>query len=168
MIPRIDNRHVERCLSLIVILYGLRWIIPGIRPMLQCMPIPGNPHNSWYECFVGLSQVIVGCWLLIFFSSAVQWIGYFATRECIRSKRCWAILDVLALSLILWAFTELVFIFFGAVNVLVVLTFYAGEFYEGTALGWLVVMLLYPIAMVLFLFYVRPVTRWLLRRTEPA
>ncbi|MDR0328276.1 MAG: hypothetical protein LBI05_08285 [Planctomycetaceae bacterium] len=170
MTPLVENRHVERCLSLIIILYGLRWIIPAIGAMIQWMPFWGNPYysyNSWYVCAAGLSQVIVGCWLLIFFSVVVQWIGYFATREYARSKRCWSVQEILALPLILWAFTELVYIFYCTVDLLIVLVYYGGDLEAGSLPLWLVVVLLYPTAVFLFLFYVRPITIWLLRRTEP-
>ena len=86
MKPLAENRHVERILSLIVILYGLRLMIPVGEESVQ--------YIGWLPV---LPRATVGCLLFIFFPYVVQAIGYFATERTPRLKRLWFASEIVAI-----------------------------------------------------------------------
>jgi len=105
----IENRHVERILSLLVILYGLWLIIPsGERLIFTTMQIWGQ---GWWSLFnfpviSNLSSIVAGCCLLLFFPLIARWCGYFATAERIRSERQWYSTELLAIPIVLFVFVQ--------------------------------------------------------------
>ena len=161
----LENKHVERILSLIVIMYGLRLIIPNIMDAILYM-------QSGYvsEVTFTLSHIVAGCLLIVFFARIVQVIGYFATKGEIRSKRCWCLNEILAIPLILYAFTEFLLVFVYGVYWNTV-CFYPHEFLgvwydwskSSAYLSWLS---LYLVIATVILFNARRIAVWLLRIVE--
>jgi len=107
----LENKHVERILSLIVILYGLRLIIPNVLEFIFYVQDSGYVSVAVFA----MSHVLAGCLLIVFIARIVQAIGYFATEGENRSNRCWSLGEILAVPLIFFAFTEFLYVFFHGV-----------------------------------------------------
>ena len=170
MKPFIENRHVERVLSFIVILYGLGVIIQNTYTLIlyvRYLTISGNiPGAAW-----ALSQIIAGCLLLVFFSRVVQGIGYFATEGKKRSARRWFASNLIAVPLILFAFTEILYVFYNGAFLAVICCCpydYFGVWYNWTySIASFFVLLVYFVIAIMLLFYARRIAAWLLRISAP-
>ena len=104
----IENRHVERILSLLVVLYGL-WLIvsSGERLFFTSMHGWGQSWGPFGLTIISnLSGVVAGCCLLLFFPTIVRWCGYFATAERIRSERQWYSTELVAIPIVLFVFVQ--------------------------------------------------------------
>ena len=157
------NRHVERILSLLVILYGL-WLVglngEGIIRTITHEEIP----------FVFLIsaplQIIIACCLIIFFSPIVCWSGYFATGEKVRSERRWAIKEITALPLILYAFVHVLSVLSSSLFMVITLVSHGlGEHLHSQIGGAMIVislLLLYVFMVAVILRYARRIVAWLL------
>jgi len=162
MKPLAENRHVERILSLIVILYGLRLLIP----VGEEIPL----YIGWLPV---LPRATVGCLLIVFFPRVVQIIGYFATAGTPRSERRWFAGEIVAIPIILHAFTEIFFVFYYSVSLISWIVCYL-NYYESV---WLLLNqsgairgipenTVYFVVAMLLLFYTRRIAAWLLRLVE--
>jgi len=167
MKPLLENKQVERILSLIVIMYGLRLTIPSAKSVIL-----GDPYNffHWYFIWCYLISMLAGCLLIIFFPHVVQWIGYFATGGKARSRRRWLSKEILAIPLVLYVFTEFLYVFFNVAFITPVLLM--SLFYDPSFLRVRVdasCLLIVPFCFVYFgfavivLFSARYIAVWLLR-----
>jgi len=175
---RIENRHAERILSLLVILYGLWLVIPNAEILLHFLTRGWYPfvffffefYSQSYTLSYTLSKIAIGCWLILFFPYVVHWVGNFSSHEKVRSKRHWSPFEFFAASLILFIFSECLIVFFFVVDTLVMITapdieiVYSEEFF----FNWGVIFfpLLYLGIAVLCLLCVRPITAWLLCKAD--
>ena len=100
----IENRHVERILSLLVILYGWWLIVPNGESLIFATMQGWNPFS--FPGVYSLSSIVAGCCLLLFFPLIVRWCGYFATAERIRSERQWYSTELLAIPIVLFVFVQ--------------------------------------------------------------
>jgi len=170
MKPQMENKHVERILSLIVIMYGLRLIIPNVETIILGILQYGISFDSssWNYFGYYLINVTVGCLLIIFFPQVVQWIGYFATGGKIRSKRRWFPKEILAVPLILYAFTEFLYVFFYASTILLIISLsllidFVFPWDIGNDFMYLPVILVYSGFAMIVLLNARHIAVWLLR-----
>jgi hypothetical protein len=163
MKPLAENRHVERILSLLVILYGLRLVIPCIEEI----PL----YTGWLPI---LPRATVGCLLIIFFPRVVQAIGYFATAGKPRQHRRWHAREIVAVPIILLAFTEFLFFVYGGMYLVALLIYdynihsnIGWDYYNWTQpLAMLQNMTGYFIVTILLLLYARHIATWFLRIVE--
>jgi len=164
MKPLLENRQVECLLSLIVIVYALRWAIPYTEAVIQEIPI--FDKTSYLNIWLGLSQIAASCLLIVFFPRVVQWIGYFATSGKSRSKRRWFSREILAIPLILYAFTECIWVFLNIVYLLsaMVMALFVRDTELFSLLNeWSLTLLVYFGFAVVVLFNARYIAVWLLR-----
>ena len=179
----VENKHAERILSLLVILYGLWLVIPNVDMVIAALTWGGyififfyfEVHSQSYALSYALPRIAIGCWLLFFFPYVVRWVGYFATHEKVRSKRCWSPFEILAVPLILFIFAELLLVFFVCSDTLAMLVspddliagfvhfHYSG--WSGFIVGFFALLLYLAIAVVCLLC-VRPITAWLLHKAD--
>jgi hypothetical protein len=163
----LENKQVERILSLIIILYGLRLIVPNVMEFVLSVQVPDNV--SWTVST--LSLIVAGCLLIVFFARIVQSVGYFATEGKKRSERLWFLDEILAVPLILYAFTEFLLTFFYGIFWCAV-WFYPcydswGIWCDWTrSLVWFPILLLYFSVASVILFHARRIAAWLLRIVE--
>jgi hypothetical protein len=162
----LENKHVERILSLIVILYGLRLIIPNGLDFILCLQ--DADYMSW--AIYALMHIIGGCLLIIFFANIVQAIGSFATKGTNRQERRWYLDEILAVPLILFAFTEFFHVlFYGVFSIAII--FHPYEFWGimdcwNNSLFRSLSMLLALVIAIAILLYVRSIAAWLLWLVE--
>jgi len=163
----LENKHVERILSLIVILYGLRLVIPNVLELFFYVQDSGNV--AW--TVDALSYIIAGCLLIVFFARIVQAVGYFATEGENRSDRRWFLNEILAIPVILFAFTEFLYVFFQGV-VCSIACFYPYQDFYGIWQDWNKNLVRFPWLFLYFavataiLFHARRIAAWLLRLVE--
>jgi hypothetical protein len=163
----LENKQVERILSLIIILYGLRLIVPNIMEFV--LFVQNSNHVSWTVST--LSLIIAGCLLIVFFARIVQAVGYFATEGKNRSERCWFLDEILAVPLILYAFAEFLYLFCTGVFWIAV-CFYPQYSSWGIWCDWKRSLVLLPVLLIYFsvaaviLFHARRIAAWLLRIVE--
>ena len=165
MKPIMENRQVERILSLIVILYGLRLIIPNIVELILYLQASGYHPGTAFT----LSKILVGCLMILVFPRIVQGVGYFATEGKLRSRRCWFSHEILAAPIILYAFAEYLYVFIFGVYLIEMI------FRYGSVTGWWYLydgrravaeglqLLTYFAVAVTLLFYARRIAVWLLQ-----
>ena len=162
MKPLAENQHVERILSLIVILYGLRLMIPV-----------GEESLQYIGCLPVLPRATVGCLLFIFFPYVVRAIGYFATERTPRLKRLWFASEIVAIPIILHAITEILVVFYYGVSLISWLTYFFDCYEsrwqllnESGAIRGIPESAAYFMVAMLLLFYARRIAAWLLRIVE--
>jgi len=175
---QIENRHAERVLSLLVILYGLWLVIPNAEILIHYLTRGWYPfvffffefYSQSYTLSYTLSKIAIGCCLILFFPYIVRWVGYFATHEKIRSKRHWSPFEVLAVPLILFIFAEFLIVFFFCIDTFAMITVsdmetvYSGKIFFSWGIFFAV--LLYLAIAVVCLLCVRPITAWLLHKAD--
>jgi hypothetical protein len=163
----LENKQVERILSLIIILYGLRLIVPNVFEFVWYVQVPDDV--SWAVLI--LLHIIVGCLLIVFFVRIVQVVGFFATEGKNRSERCWFLNEILAVPLILYAFTEFLFVLFYGIFWCAVWLYPCYSSW-GIWCDWraslvrLPVLLLYFSVAGVILFHARRIATWLLCKIE--
>ncbi|MCL2743151.1 MAG: hypothetical protein FWE67_04800 [Planctomycetaceae bacterium] len=160
----LENRLVEIVLSLLIIMYGLRLIIP------TDMSIIVQIQHGWFPAFrelpyqIGIPlYIIAGCLLIVFFARIVQMVGYIATGEKIRSKRSWLLGEILAVPCILYAFVLFLFVFLAGTQVVVFCFYEQGLFVGIKGLAIFSMLLFYLAVAALILFRARSIAAWLLR-----
>jgi len=180
MTPAQKNRQVECILSLIVIVYALRLIILNIETVILYLPqllwawleYGETPRQFfdlqfWSNIGLVLAQVAIGSLLIFFFPRVVQWIGYFATKRKLRSKRRWFSWEILAIPLILFAYIQFLGSLFQIISIisLIPTVIYADDYldYLGYNLGMIFIGLVYLGFAVVVLFNARYIAVWLLR-----
>jgi len=163
MKPLAENRHVERVLSLLVILYGLRLVIPAGEEI----PL----YIGWLPI---LPRATVGCLLIIFFPRIVWAIGYFATAGKPRQHRRWFAREIVAIPIILLAFTEFLLVVYDGMYLVAKIAY---DYNLHSKIGWdcyewrhipsvLQTMAGYFIVTMLLLFFARRIATWFLRIAE--
>ena len=177
MKPFLENSTVERILSLIVILYGLRLIIPSGEDIVYGAIASVTGWISFFDHLPGwlfvLSKPVVGCLLIVFFPHVVQWIGYFATEGKNRSIRHWSAREILAAPIILYAFTELLYVLFQGISIcLGSIEDYRfrgvwDDYLIRGLVGTLLVLPVYFVFATMLLFYARRLAARLLHLSEP-
>ena len=164
----IDNRHVERIVSLLVVLYGL-WLLGSCgAAIVQNVIVYGWNVSA---VVLVLSQIIVGCCLLIFFPFIVRWAGYFATKERNRLERRWFAAEIVALPVILYVFAHFLYVLYSCLQVIMSTMFSfscCGDAYAitgkvGIAVVIALSLLVYIAVVAAVLFYARRIAAWLLR-----
>jgi len=163
----LENKHVERVLSLIVIFYGLWLIVQNTTHFIVFMQ-RGIDFMQITLTFV-LPNMIVGCLLMIFFARVVQWVGYFATGGAKRPNRHWHVSEIVAIPLIFYIFTIFVSLF-KAVVVVIFFCFYdfsgiQGNF-DGNFFIGLSVLLFCLFVLTVILFRTRRLAAWFLRLAD--
>jgi hypothetical protein len=162
----LENKHVERILSLLIILYGLRLIIPNVLEFILCMQ--DADYMSW--AIDALTHIIGGCLLIVFFANIVQTIGFFATKGTNRQERRWYLDEIFAVPLIFFVFTEFFYVlFYGVFSIAII--FYPYEFWGimdcwNNSLFRSLSMLFALSIAIAILFYVRCIAAWLLWLVE--
>jgi hypothetical protein len=156
--PLLENRHVERVLSLLIILYGSWLIVSGIEILIRAIMHGWNPFGN------AVPKVIVGFLLIIFFSIVVQGICSVATRVTIRSQRRWSACEILALPIVLVFFAYILSSFFIG---LFMITLFFSDWTMWQRMGSFSLIFIYTFihiaVIVLILSYARSITAWLLR-----
>ena len=168
----IENRHAERILSLIVILYGLWLLIPHVEGLIRYTLIGKSFHMLFAECYYSLSRIAAGCCLIVFFPHVVYWIGYFSTKERVRSKRRWSACEFFAIPLVLCGFAVLLLICLFVLDVVVHVGVYYSNISSRPLPEWGVLIttlvfftpLLLVAVVVVFLRCARLIAAWLLRK----
>ena len=132
-------------------------------------------YSQSYALSYALPRIAIGCWLLFFFPYIVRWVGYFATHEKVRSKRCWSPFEILAVPLVLFIFAELLLVFFVCSDYFAMLAssdqtiasfvHFHHSGWSGIIVGFFA-LLFYIAITVVVLLCVRPITAWLLRKTD--
>ena len=178
----IENRRAERILSLLVILYGLWLVIPNVDMVLAALTCSSynfiffyfEIDSQSYAWSYALPRIAIGCWLLFFFPYVVRWVGYFATHEKVRLKRCWSPFEILAVPLVLFIVTEFLLVFFVCSDYLAMFTssdesiisFVQFHYsWSGIIVGFFALLLYVAIAVVVLLC-VRPITAWILGKAD--
>ncbi|MCL2004850.1 MAG: hypothetical protein FWG73_01685 [Planctomycetaceae bacterium] len=156
----IENRHVERILSLMVILYGLWFLIVPVEKMIWYASI-FNLYSS--PPMLPFSEIVAGCCLIIFFPYVVRGIAYCATKEKIREQRRWGACEIFALPLILFGLAMLLAHVCGLDMIIFGLrqSYFAGYGALSICFG----LLLSVAVVVAFLCCTRLIAAWLLRKT---
>jgi len=163
MKPLAENQHVERILSILVILYGLRLLIP----VSEEFPM----YIGWLPI---LPRATVGCLLIVFFPRVVRAIGYFATAGKPRQHRRWFAREIVAIPIILLAFTEFLFVVYNGMYLAALVSY---DYNLHSKIGWddydsrrilavLQNMTLYVAVAMPLLLYARRMATWLLRMVE--
>jgi len=165
MKPLLENRQVECLLSLIVIVYGLQLAIWYTEAVILYVLVA-----SYLFVWLNLIQVMANCLLIVFFPRIVQWIGYFATAGKPRSKRRWRSWEILAIPLVLYAFSVFLLVFLHIVDLFSVMSMalfvrdaeFLSLLYD-YRIDWFFILLVYFGFAVVVLFNARYIAVWLLR-----
>ena len=180
MKPAQKNRQVECILALIVIVYALRLMILNVETVILYVPqllwawleYGETPRQFfdlqfWSNIVLVLAQIVIGSLLIFFFSRVVQWIGYFATKRKLRSKRRWFSWDIIAVPLVLHAFIAFLSLFTLLVSLLPMVLTYTGPWMDDDLIGYcmgVIFLLLIDFGFaVVVLFNARRIAGWLLR-----
>ncbi|GEM_PF-2713047 len=165
MKPLLENRQVERLLSLFIILYGLWLAIP----YAETIVVFTQRYENLFT-WLNLVQLVGSCLLIVFFSWVVRWIGYFATAGKPRSERRWFAKEILTIPLVLYVFTTFFTVFLDVASLLSVM--FMASFIRDTefsyllheyGVAWFFILLVYCGFAAVVLFNARRIVVWLLR-----
>ena len=162
----IENRHIERILSLIVILYGL-WLPVQYVELIVWYALRWLPlfETFFSEGFYASSRIVAGCCMIVFFPYVVRWVGYFSTHEKIRSERRWSSREIAAVPLTLLGLTVFLETCCSFIDLFVQGVRY-GHYGWSEFIMAFFALLLFVAVIAVFLCYARLIATWLLRKAD--
>lgn len=165
----LTNRQVERLLSLLVILWGLRLAIPAGEILLGYLfslaPIRYDDSQWW----TSLWMIGVGAALVAFFPPVVRFATYYASEGKPREKRRWFARDLVAIILVLYACCEILYVVnqgFAFLAYVMTDFYFVFRFDFWHLLKRPAQLTAYLAAAFVILFYARPLSGWILRQTR--